>query len=191
MQLNEYMTGPSGWVMEYPFSVQGKVYFILKSGLFSGALNFLLLVSYYLCEYFYLLLLLSFDLEVLLQRERSVHCRKQFSQTTLAGAVLLFGLCTCWARLLHKLVLFETPGCCQCPAPSIHMILKRALIPLTGRENGPGSWRSYRWWALTHFKILLLFWPEIGITTLGLALWECPGWAGKISSVKSWLRLSC
>lgn len=57
--------------MEYPFSVQGKVYFILKSGLFSGALNFLVPVSYYLCEYFYLLLPLSLDLEVLLQCEES------------------------------------------------------------------------------------------------------------------------
>lgn len=52
--------------MEYP----GKVHFILKRGLFSGALNFLVPVSY-LCEYFHLLLLLSSDLEVLLQREQS------------------------------------------------------------------------------------------------------------------------
>lgn len=57
--------------MEYPFGVQGKVYFIFKSGLFSGALNFLAPVSY-LCEHFYLLLLLSFDSEVLLQCEKSV-----------------------------------------------------------------------------------------------------------------------
>lgn len=62
-----------GWVMEYP----GKVHFILKRGLFSGALNFLVPVSY-LCEYFYLLLLLSSDLEVLLQCEESWW--NQFSQ---------------------------------------------------------------------------------------------------------------
>lgn len=132
----------SGWVMEYPFSVQGKVYLIFKSGLFSGALNFLVPVSC-LCQCFYLLLLLCSDLEVLLQCEKSVDWWNQFSQITLAGAVLLFGLCTCWARLLYKLVSFETPGCCQYPAPSIHMIQKRALIHLvlflTGRENWRGS----------------------------------------------------
>lgn len=182
----------SGWVMEYPFSVQGKVYFILKSGLFSGALNFLVPVSYYLCKYFYLLLPLSFDLEVVLQCEESVHWRKQFSQTTL----LLFRLCIWWARLLHKLVSFETPVSSTKLWFWKEHSFPQCSVRLAGRTDqaargrtGGGLWHISKYCCSFGLKWERPCWAWH---------WECPGcpcvsWEDFLrkNSGKNWLHLSC